>query len=1084
LQSQYLLHLSVASISFVSFMPHSISSRLSALAGNRTLRRVAVAAVGAVVLYGAFGFFVVPGIVRSQTEKLVADKLHRQTTVGAVAFNPFTLALTLRDVKLHEPNSESVFVSFDTLYVDLSSMSVLRLAPVIRELRLVAPYVHLARTAANRYNIDDIVELISNQPPSPEPARFSINNIRLEGGRVEFDDRPVKAVHAVTDIALGIPFISSLPSQVDIFVEPMLSAKVDGSSFEFKGKARPFAKPADAVVDLQLDALDLTRYLDYLPVKPRARISGAKLDLKMSAHFQQGAEQPALLLEGDAALKSLKVADLDGKPVLGLRELGVHLHQADVFRGLVDLSRISVDGLQADVVRGEDGQLNIARLLPSTPPAAGVAKPATKSSALHLTLGELAVRKAALHYVDDHAAQPQRASLDKLDVTLRKLAVDTRQRTVSIGELASNNADLLFTRNAQQGSKPATAIVDQPAPTAKETQAGYAFSIGKTAIANWTLRAEDRTAPKPIVTTAAPVALTVEGLSNAAASKARIDLKAGFNNAGRMAVNGSVGFAPLHADLALDLKNVDILPLQPFVAGMVNLRATSATLSSNGHLQLDTARDGKLVGGFKGDATLGNLQTVDNVDGSDFLRWKSLHAAGMDVRFAPLGVTVDQLALDDFFARIIIDPSGRINLQDIVRSDAGKTTAAAQGAQAGKGGSAVAPPIVIKRVNLQNGRVRFTDNFIKPNYSASLSRFGGAVSGLSSDPASRADVDLHGEVNGAPLTVGGRINPLRGDLFLDIKANARGMELAPLSAYSGKYVGYGIEKGKLSFEAGYKIDNRKLVAENRLVLEQLTFGDKIDSPKATSLPVKFAVALLADRNGVIDVNLPISGSLDDPQFSIGAIVFKAIGNLIAKAVTQPFAMLGHLFGGGEEMSSMDFEPGRASISPAGEEKLRAIAKMLADRPGLKLDIGGRADAETDREGLKRVSVERKVRMLKLRDLRAKNADADPGSVVVSREEYPGLLLRAYRDEKFPKPRNVLGLPKSLSVNEMEKLMMDNAEIDEDDLIALCNQRAQVVKNWLQKNGQVSPERMFIVAAKLANKDGGTSPSRVDFTLGS
>ncbi|HEX7645776.1 MAG TPA: DUF748 domain-containing protein, partial [Noviherbaspirillum sp.] len=881
-------------------MPHSISSRLSALTGNRTLRRFAVGAVAAVVLYGAFGFFVLPGIVRSQTEKLIAEKLHRQATVGAVAFNPFTLALTMRDVKLHEPKSEGVFVSFDTLFADLSSMSMLRLAPVIRELRLVAPYVHLERTAPNRYNIDDIVELISNQPPSPEPARFSINNIRLEGGRVEFDDRPVKAVHAVTDIALGIPFISSLPSQVDIFVEPMLSAKVDGSPFEFKGKARPFAHPADAVVDLQLDGLDLTHYLDYLPVKPRARIPSAKLDLKLSAHFQQGAEQPALLLEGDAALKALKVTDLDGKPVLSLRELGVHLHEADVFRGRVDISRISVDGLQGDVARGEDGQLNLARLLPATAPAAGAAKPATKSSALHLTLGELAVRKAVLRYADDHAAQPQRASLDKLDLTLSKLAVDTRQRTVSIGEVSSSNADLLFTRGAQQGGKPAKIVVERPAPAANETQAGYAFSIGKTAIANWTLRAEDRTAPKPIVTTAAPVALTVEGISNTPASKAHVDFKAGVNNSGRMAVNGSFGFAPLHADLALDLKNVDILPLQPFVAGMVNLRATSATLSSNGHLQLDTGRDGKLVGGFKGDATLGNLQTVDNVDGSDFLRWKSLHAAGMDMRFAPLGVTVDQLALDDFFARIIIDPSGRINLQDIVRSDARKPASKAEGAQVSKD-SAPMPPIVIKRVNLQNGRVRFTDNFIKPNYSASLSRFGGVVSGLSSDPASRADVDLHGEVNGAPLTVGGRINPLRGDLFLDIKANARGMELAPLSAYSGKYVGYGIEKGKLSFEAGYKIDNRKLVAENRLVLEQLTFGDKIDSPKATSLPVKFAVALLADRNGVIDVNLPVSGSLDDPQFSIGAIVFKAIGNLIAKAVTQPFAMLGHLFGGGEEM---------------------------------------------------------------------------------------------------------------------------------------------------------------------------------------
>lgn len=1077
-------------------MPHSISSRLSALVTNRIVRRAALGLAAAVALYGAFGFFIIPGIIRSQTEKLVAEKLHRKAAVGAVEFNPYSLALTLHDVKLFEPKSETVFVSFDALHVDLSSASLLRLAPVIRELRLVAPYVHIARTAPHRYNFDDIVELISSQPPSPEPARFSINNVRLESGRIDFDDRPAKAVHAVTDIALGIPFISSLPSQVDIFVEPLLRAKVDGSPFEFKGKARPFAEPADAVLDLQLDGLDLTRYLDYLPVKPRARISGAKLDLKLEAHFRQDKEQPALLLQGDAALKSLRVADLNGKQVLSLRKLGVQLHEADVFRGRVDLSRISMDGLQADVARGEDGQLDMAGLLPPASPAAAPDAKAAKASPLHLTLGELAVHGAAVRYADEHAAQPMRASLDKLDIALRKVSVDTQKRQVNVGEVSSGNANIIFSRSAQQAGTTAPVSAEKPTPAPINTtsttgkagaQDGYTFSVGKTAIANWTLRAEDQGARGPIVTTATPVSLTLDDFSNAPSSRSRVDLKASVNQSGRMSVSGTVGFAPLHADLALDLKNVDILPLQPFVASMVNLRATSAALSSSGRMQLDAASDGTLRGGFKGDVTLGNLQTVDNVEGNDFLRWKSLHAAGMDVRFAPLGISVDELALSDFFARIIIDPSGRINLQDIVRSDAGKQAAkpqAAQGTQAPAGRSPM-PPIAIKRVSLQGGRVRFTDNFIKPNYSASLTRFGGALTGLSSDPASRAGVDLRGEVNGAPLTVGGQINPLRGDLFLDVKANVRGMELAPLSAYSGKYVGYGIEKGKLSFEAGYQVDNRKLVAQNRLVLEQLTFGDKIDSPDATSLPVHFAVALLADRDGVIDINLPISGSLDDPQFSIGAIVFKAIGNAIAKAVTQPFAMLGHLFGGGAELSSMDFEPGRAAIPPAGEEKLRALAKALADRPGLRLDIGGRADADADREGLKRASVERKVRALKLRDLRAKGMEAEPGSIVVSREEYPDLLRRAYRDEKFPKPRNVLGLPKDLPVGEMEKLMMANADIDEDDLLALCNQRAQAVKNWLQKNGQVPAERMFIVAAKVGNaKDGHASPSGVDFSLGS
>ncbi|WP_206047055.1 DUF748 domain-containing protein, partial [Noviherbaspirillum denitrificans] len=240
----------------------STSSRLSSWAKHPKLRRGAAILAGIVLGYGVIGFFILPGVIRSQAEALIAEKLHREATVGAVEFNPYALTLTVRDFKVREPKSQETFASFDLLHVDLAGESLLRLAPVVRELRLSAPYVHLARTGPNRYNIDDIIELIASQPPSDEPARFSVNNIQVDAGRIAFDDKPAKATHAVTDIALGVPFVSSLPSQVGIFVEPLLRAHVNGAPFEFKGKARPFAHPMDAVVDLKLDGLDLTRYVD------------------------------------------------------------------------------------------------------------------------------------------------------------------------------------------------------------------------------------------------------------------------------------------------------------------------------------------------------------------------------------------------------------------------------------------------------------------------------------------------------------------------------------------------------------------------------------------------------------------------------------------------------------------------------------------------------------------------------------------------------------------------------------------------------------------------------------------------------
>jgi hypothetical protein len=637
------------------------------------------------------------------------------------------------------------------------------------------------------------------------------------------------------------------------------------------------------------------------------------------------------------------------------------------------------------------------------------------------------VRDAALRHGGD--AHPTRAGVDKLDLTIRKLAVDPGRKAISATEVVSNNAAVLL-RHDPSRSVPAT-------PDSRQTEAAteppYAIGVSRIEVRNWSARLEASRQDVPVSTVIAPLGLKI------------------------------------------DAKGVDVLPLQPYIADGINLRLTRGSLSADGGLQLRMAGGGTMEGGFRGDVALGNLAAVDKLSGDDFLRWKSLFAGGVDLRLQPFGLAVDELALSDFFARVIIDSSGRVNLQDILRGAGGAPET-----------DRAMPPLAIRKLTLQGGRVRFTDNFIKPNYSATLADIGGAVTGLSSDPDSRAGVELRGAVSGAPLALAGSINALRGDLFMDIKAGVRGMELAPLSAYSGRYVGYGIEKGKLSFEASYRVDKRTLTADNRLILDQLTFGDRVESPDATRLPVQFAVALLRDGNGVIDLNLPIAGSLDDPEFSVGGVLVKALANAIAKTAAQPFALLSALFSGGAELSSVALEPGRFAIPAAGTAKLQALAKALAERPALKLDVSGRFDPELDREALKRVAIERKVRALKIREMRARGESPLPGSVVVLPEEYRDLLARAFRDENFPKPRNLLGLPKDLPVEEMEKLMIAHAEIDDDDLIVLGTQRAQSVKNWLHKNGQIPAERIFLLAPRAAVPElkgrETIAAHRVDFSL--
>jgi hypothetical protein len=1087
-------------------MPILSSTRPFAILAKPAVKRSLIGVTVALLLYALLGFAILPALIKSELEKLAPEKLQRRLSIGAVEINPFALRATIRDLKLMEPEGETVFASFDAFTLNLSTESAWRLAPVVQELRLSRPYVHLVRKDAHHYNIDDLIALVASQPKSDEPARFSVNNIQIEEGRIEFDDKPVHAIQTVTDLKLGVPFVSSLPSQVQIFVEPLLSANVNGTPLLIQGKARPFAEPMDAVVDFNLRELDVVRFYDYLPARPRIKLSGAKLDLQLHASFVQSKDKPpALLLNGDATLKSLRATAADGKPLLALPELKAELRDTNVFGKRIEVARLLVNGLTAELARESDGRLSLEHLLPPTTPAAtpaAAAKPGAASAVPQLALGELAIRGASLRYTDANSAHPLQAEVEKLDLSLRKLGVDAGKRSVSIGEILSGNAGLLLRQDkpagpAAKAAATSTGTSASAAAPAANREAPWAVKVEHIDIRNWSARLEDRSHDAPTTTVIAPLALSLQNFSTTDTTPSPLALQASINKTGQLALNGKIGLSPLHADLAIKAKEVDLLPLQPYIADRINLRLTRAALTADGQLQLDLPAGGALAGAYKGSATLGNLATVDKLNGNDFLRWKSLYAGGVDLRLQPFALTVDQVALADFFARIIIDPNGRINLQDVLRDDgddhrsltdaaartpAVRTATAAPASKASAVAPAKTPPVTIRKLTLQGGRVRFTDNFIKPNYSATLADFGGVVTQLSSTPGSSAGVDLRGAVNSAPLAVTGRINPLQGNLFLDLKANVRGMELAPLSAYSGRYVGYGIKKGKLSFEVAYHVEDRKLTAENRLILDQLTFGDPVESPSATKLPVRFALALLSDRNGVVDLNLPIGGSLDDPQFSVGGLIVRVIVNAITKAVTQPFALLGSLFGGGEELSSLDLAPGSTAIPPAVETKLQKLAKALADRPALKLDIAGRVDPETDRAGLKRIHIERKVRALKLRDLQARGESPAPGSLVISAGEYPDLLTRAYRDEKFPKPRNLVGLPKSLPVEEMEKLMIANTEISDDELIALGNQRAQAAKNWLQKNGQIAEDRIFLLAPKVTAPDGKAEGSGVDFSL--
>jgi len=395
-------------------------------------------------------------------------------------------------------------------------------------------------------------------------------------------------------------------------------------------------------------------------------------------------------------------------------------------------------------------------------------------------------------------------------------------------------------------------------------------------------------------------------------------------------------------------------------------------------------------------------------------------------------------------------------------------------------------PLSVGRITLSGGNVNFSDFFVRPNYSANLTGVTGTISAMSA--AQAGEIDIQAKLDdAAPVEIRGRLQPFARQLSFEIAGKARDIELSPLSPYSAKYAGYGITRGKMNFDVDYKVENRKLDAKNRLVLDQLTFGEKVESPDATKLPVLFAVSLLKDANGIIDLDVPISGSLDDPQFSVFAIVVKVIVNLLTKAATAPFALLSSVAGGaggtGEDLAYLEFAAGSAAIAGESATRVERLAKALASRPALKVDVTGRADVASDGAGLARAALDRALREAKYAAVAGTpDAVASADAVTLSPEERALWIAWLYRDAPIEdRPRDASGALAEVSPQAMESALAKHYAPPATAVNDLALQRARAAKEALVTRG-VPAERVFLAAPKAGDAPAQGSRRRVDFAL--
>jgi len=682
------------------------------------------------------------------------------------------------------------------------------------------------------------------------------------------------------------------------------------------------------------------------------------------------------------------------------------------------------------------------------------------------------------------------------------------------------------------GKSPAQAKQAPPAP--------FSYRIAKIAGSELGIRFTDRTMEEEPLFTLSHLKFSLAGIAGPRQGPIPFTLATGYGAKGRITAAGSVTPAPLKLKGNLNLQRITLRDFDAYIPEGTAIFLADGALDTSLSFDLAQAAAG-LKGSFAGSVGVRSFYCQETVFDEDLLKWESLQLDQIRGTLGPFSLAVKDVSLSNFYARVIVEPDGTLNLQHLTSEQAAPAAAAAPGAGAGKhappakasapakgapGGARPAPaaaraqptpkapapvappaaspgkptlaaastgaspaqphPITIDTLTLQGGTLDFSDRHLKAPFDTTFFNLGGRVSGLTSEASRAADVDLRGNLeNHSPLSITGKINPLRGDLFLDLKIAFTDIELSPFTPYANTYLGYSVDKGKLNLDLSYKIDKKALTSQNKLFIDQFTFGKHVESDKATKLPVRLAIALLKDRKGEIHLDLPVVGQTDDPKFSVWKVVLQILKNLLVKAATSPFALLSSMFGGGEDFSAISFAPGSDRLSKPEEGKLLKLSQVLHDRPALNLEISGFVDKDKDAEGYRNEQLLKKMKGEKFRAL-VKEGKNQPGQtqdeVELLPQEIPVYLKAVYAKEKFPKPRNALGFAKDLPEAEMRKLIITHTVVGDNELQALARERAQAVRDFLLKNGKLPPERLFEKSADIYRPSAKekSSASRVEF----
>jgi len=1011
-------------------------------------QRWAVGTGCALAAYSAAGFWLVPYVIKNQLPKFAEKELARQASIADVRFNPFTLRLEADQIAFKEApsadsKSDAPLLSIGALAVQLEWKSIVRRAWSLAEIRITAPQTHLTITPDGKFNLAEVLATWQRNHPEKSDGgmpRLVIAHFALEQGKVDWQDQKAGYADNFTPINFTLDNISTLPDANGSYSLSADAAR--GGKLHWRGTAS--LSPIRGEGELILNDASLPGLAAYLKAYTRAQVTSGKLSARLPYAFSYADGKLEATVKGAGlALRDLALAqDGKGAPFTSLNTLGIAGVNADLARQSVTVDKINLYGGKVAVRRDAKGEIDVANLMRPGNPAPVTAAPAAapaKAGKWKVDLKQLALANVDVSAIDETVSPALQLSakqlqlnlqlalqqgpsgmatvIDGANVSLADLAmqrgaqtpfkldqlgftqgkIDLAAHTVHLGALTASGAQIDLARNRQGefaiaqklpvfASGKADANKDAPS-------APWSTSIAKVELSKFGARFDD--AGTGIKGNLQDARLSLQNVSNDMKLALQFELGVGLREGGLLTANGKFVPGTGAVDAQLNLKQLTLAPVQPLLAQHLKLKLAGGSLSGSGRLTTGGGAPKAPKVRYEGGVDIAGL-VLNETDGKRFASWKSVRADKLTASVGPDFVDIPELRVVEPNAQLIIENDRSLNAQRLLVPAPEPATAPAAAATPA---ADAAFPVRVRRVRLQNAKLDFADLSLRPQFAAKIYELNGVVTGLSTKRDARSQIELDGRIDEFGLArVRGQLNPFAPTDNTDLNVVFKNVDMVSASPYTMKFAGYKVAEGKISLDLQYKVRNRQLDGTNQIVLDKLTLGERIDSPDALKLPLELALAILKDSDGRIDLGLPVSGDMNDPQFSYGALIWKAVGNVLTKIVTAPFRALGNLLGiSADKLESIDFDAGSAVLLPPEREKIKQVAQILAKREQLKLAVPGQY-SDTDGAALRAQAVRRAVAAkagIKL------EAGEEPGPLNLGERKIRGALRDLY-GERFGK----------------------------------------------------------------------------------